>query len=437
MTRSEWIVAAVLALGVAAAAAAPLRVSPDGHKAAAGDVAINARGEIAVLWVDRSPQERSGDVTDRHIALTDLYVAVSRDGGRSFEPPVKINRDSGAVWGQQVSRPRVVAAPNGTWHLTYAANERHPKLGKTALTTHYTRSTDGGRSFEPPRRVSTLTDQDLGGMLHGGFISAAAFGTIAAAPDGGVRLLWIDTRHMTRESTAAAIYSIVSHDDGRSFVPEARMVAEGVCPCCQLTAIATAESDILVGSRRITAGNIRPATVLRVGHDTGTAGERISIGGAPWQIEGCPLKPTVVATQGSRVLAAVHNGAESPPGVVYASSVDGGATFRHHGLVHPDASVSDAPSIAAQPDLALLAWHAKTDGPRRVYYRLLTLDGSPIGTVRELDAEPGAAQSPVVAARPDGRFQIVWQQADRIMTTVLPGRESAVAGSATAARGVR
>jgi hypothetical protein len=419
--RLHWIAVSTLALASLNASAEALRVSPEGHKAAAPDVSINARGEIAVLWVDRSPQDKAGGVTDRHIALTDVYVAVSRDGGSSFEAPVKVNRDAGSVWGQQVSRPRIVGSPNGTWHLTYAANETHPQIGKTALTTHYTRSTDGGRSFEPERRVSTLTDQDLGGMLHGGFISAAAFGTIAAAPDGSVRLLWIDTRHMTRESTAAAMYSVASTDDGRNFSPEANVVGDGVCPCCQLTAAATASSDILVGSRRITAGNIRPATVFRIGHAGGAPGERISIGGAPWQIEGCPLKPTVVAIEGRQVLAAVHNGAESTPGVVYASSDDGGASFRNHGLVHTAASVSDAPSIAAQPNVALLAWHAKTDGPRRVFYRLLALDGSPIGDVRELDAEPGMTQAPVVAARPDGRFQIVWQQGERIMTTVLPG----------------
>lgn len=415
------LVTSVLLVGPMAPAAEPLPVSPEGHKAAAPDVAINARGEIAVLWVDRSPQETAGEVTDRHIAASDLYVAVSRDGGRSFEAPVKINRDGGSVWGQPISRPRIIGSPNGTWHLTYAAQERHPILGKTALTTHYTRSVDGGRRFEPPRRLSTLTDQDLSGMLHGGFVSAAAFGTMTAAPDGSIRVLWIDTRHMTRDSNAAAIYSVVSRDDGRRFAPETPVVDEGVCPCCQLMAVANAASDVLVGSRRITTGNVRPATVLRLDHAGGPPGERVSIGGVPWQIEGCPLKPTVITVQGDHVLAAVHNGAESPPGVIYASSRDGAVTFRSHGLVHPAATVSDAPSLAAQPQVALLAWHAKTEGPRRVFYRLLALDGRPIGAVRELDTEAGAAQSPVVAARPDGRFQIVWQQGERIMTTVLDG----------------
>lgn len=420
MLRLTVILVAVAALASMDAAAQMLRVSPQTHKAIAPDLAINARGEIAVLWVDRSSQDKTGDATDRHIAMNDVYVAISRDGARSFEPPVKVNRDGGTVWGQQVSRPRIVGSPNGSWHVTYAANEPHPALGGIALTMHYTRSADGGHSFEPARRISTLTDQDLGGMLHGGFISAAAFGTIAAAPDGSLRLLWIDTRHMTRESTAATIYSVLSRDDGRSFGPEAVLVDEGVCPCCQLMAVATANSDVLVGSRRITAGNVRPATVLRIGRGSPRAGQRVSIGGAPWQIEGCPLKPTAVAVQGRRVLAAVHNGAESTPGVVYASSADGGATFRNHGLVHPAASVSDAPSIALHSESALLAWHAKTEGARRVFYRLLALDGRPLAEVRELDAEPGAAQYPVVAARPDGRFQIVWQQADRIMTAVLP-----------------
>ena len=42
----------------AAIAAAPMGMSPEGQKAAAPDLAVNARGEMALLWVDRSPQSR-------------------------------------------------------------------------------------------------------------------------------------------------------------------------------------------------------------------------------------------------------------------------------------------------------------------------------------------------------------------------------------------
>jgi hypothetical protein len=149
---------------------------------------------------------------------------------------------------------------------------------------------------------------------------------------------------------------------------------------------------------------------------------RVEIGGAPWRIEGCPLKPTVVAAQDDRVLAAAHNGAEEPAAVLLSRSADGGRSFSSLGPVHPGAAVSDAPSIATNGRVVLLAWHAKLDGPRRVFHRLYDLSGNPLSPVREIAAQPGPAQSPAVAVRPDGDFQIAWQQGTRIWTDVIPGR---------------
>ena len=201
-----WLLAFVL-VGSASvlSVAAPLQVSPSGHKAAAPDISVAKNGDVAILWVDRSPNASAAGNHDRHIAATDVYVAISRAKGDGFAETVKINDVAGAVWGQQVSRPRIVATPNGTWHVSYAVNDLHPTHQKTALTTHYTRSTDGGRSFEAARRLSSLTDQDMSGTIHGGFVSAAAFGTMAAAPDGSVHVLWIDTRHMHHDSVSGSM----------------------------------------------------------------------------------------------------------------------------------------------------------------------------------------------------------------------------------------
>lgn len=406
----------VLTVG-ALVSAAPMVMSPEGQKAAAPDLAVNARGEMALLWVDRSPQEHTGAHHDRHLATTDVYVAVSRDGGQTFGEPVKLNSTAGAVWGQQVSRPRIVGTPNGTWHVSYAANDEHPTLKKTALTTHYTRSLDGGRSFEAPRRLSSLTDQDMSDVIHGGFLSAAAFGTLASAPDGSVHVYWIDTRHMQRESNSGALYGIASHDDGKTFGAERQLIDTGVCPCCQVMAVANSRSEILLGSRQVDADNIRPATVTRLGRDDRAAAQRVSIGGAPWQIAGCPLKPTVMAVHGDHVFAAVHNGGEATPGVIFSVSRDGGRSFEPRGIVHQEAVVSDAPSVATNGKIVLLAWHAKLTGPRRVFYRFFDLEGSARSEIIELDTAPGIAQAPVVATRPDGGFQLAWQQGDRIWTT--------------------
>jgi hypothetical protein len=418
------LIAAAALLGASAAGAVE-PISPAGHVAVAPDLAINAKGEIALLWVDRSPEEKrvqeGGGAHDNHLSYTNLYVAVSRDGGATFGAPTKINQDAGVVWGQTVSRPRIVAAPSGTWHVAYTANEVHPGLNKTALTAHYTRSTDGAASFEAPRRLSTLTDSDMSAVIHGGFVSAAAFGTIAAAPDGSVHVIWIDTRHMKTAEDTGAMYAATSRDDGKTFAPDRQLFASAVCPCCQFMAMADASSNVFVSSRYITGDNIRQGSIARIDAKTGAVGPPISIGGAPWQIAACPLKPTVMALHGNTMFAAVYNGGEAKPGVYVSVSTDGAKSFGPAIAAHPEAMVSDAPSIAVNDRFVMLAWHGKTDGPRRVFYRMYDLKGQLVGDVAALDTGPENAQTPVLATRADGKFQIAWQQKNRVFTTVLPG----------------
>lgn len=412
----------------------PKRVSPMEHQALAADLSVNARGEIGILWVDRSPTLAAAEAIkhsevhaghaghgspqaelDRHIALTDLFFAVSLDGGETFTDPVKVNAETGVVWGQAVSRPRLIGTPDGRWHISYAANETHPALDKTALTTHYTRSLDGGRSFEAPRRLSALTDQDLSAVIHGGFVSAAAFGSVTASADNSITVVWIDTRHMDISSNSASLYVNRSIDGGDTFAGEQQILATGVCPCCQIMAIDGRGDELLIGSRAVDSDNYRAATVMRLG-GAGPTQLRSDIGAAPWQIDGCPLKPTVLARHENKIFTAVHSGGEAQPGVIFSLSRDGGVSFSPQGLVHPDADVSDSPGIATNGRSVIVVWHAKTSGPWRVHYRFFDVQGTPIESVTAVDSVARSDRAPVVVARRDGDYQLAWQQDGRIMT---------------------
>jgi hypothetical protein len=406
-----------------AAGAAALPVSPPAHDAVTPDVAVNARGDIAVLWVDQAPERRAdAPGRDTRLSYVDLYVAVSRDGGASFAAPVKVNRRDGLVRALGVNRPRIVAAPSGTWHVSFAANEIHPALDKPLLSTHYTRSTDGGASFAPSVRLSPLVDADQSGSvhIHGGYMSAAAFGTLAAAADGRVAVLWIDSRHMTPGRDVRALYMAASADSGGSFAAPTMLLPTDVCPCCQMMAAADAAGGIAISLRMVAADGARQASIARLAPGAAALAAPVDTGGARWVIDGCPLKPAAVAVRGETVYTAVYNGAETPPGVYVAVSHDGGRSFGPAAAAHPEATVSDAPALAVNDRFALLAWHGKTDGPRRVFTRMYDRDGRPAGGIAALPTGAENAQTPVVAARPDGRFQIAWQQGGRIHTAVLP-----------------
>jgi hypothetical protein len=430
--------AALISVSIAGPVIADTQLlSPSDQDAVAPDMAVSANGDIAILWADRSPEmtrDTSAETTasqrghdhSNFRTYHDLYIAISQDGGDTFGAPVKVNHELGVVRGQSINRPRVAGSSDGTWHVSYAANDLHPTIGKPVMTQHYTRSTDGGMTFETPRRLSAMTDTDGSEFNHGGFMTTAGFQTIIVKPDGPVSVAWIDTRFRTEEGGDAALYNAVSKDGGASFMPEQQVFETHVCPCCQLTTALDANGEILMGYRDVSPDGFRQSTVVRLDAASGTAGAPVQVGTAPWEIAGCPLKPTVVAASGEKVFAAMYSGGEDEPGVFFSHSVDGGASFSRAEAVHPGALVSDWPAVAVNEDYVLVAWHAKAGGPRRIFYRHYQLDGKPAGGVQFVDSGESNASSPVAVTRADGRFQVAWEQDGLIRTRTLPAAPSEI-----------
>lgn len=431
-----------LTLTVASAtslAADMIAVSAAERHALAPELALAPGGDVAVIWLDREPQkaatpgpvdaatvaapehtpmQHAAGAPDRHTSSMDLWFARSSDG-ITFAAPVRVNPEPGMVWGFAVSKPKMAIARSGTIHVIFPANDIHTASGKTTLGMYYTRSTDAGRSFEAPRHLHQMPDVDQSQFMDGGFTSAHAFGALGVAPDGAVHAVWVDTRTMKSGDTAAAAYSAVSTDDGRSFTAEQVALDSGVCPCCQLTVAFDARSNMYLGSRLVTHDGYRNSSVVRIGAGANKTGKRVQVGGAAWKLEGCPLKPTVIAVDGAQVYATAYNGGEASPGVYFSASDDGGAHFATAMAVHPGATVSDAPAMVIANGLPVIAWHGKTTGGKRVFWRTAVRGGRSFGPVQELPAPPGAAQSAALATRPDGRVQIVWQQGEQIYTTAL------------------
>lgn len=418
--------AAGLCLVASLAAAQPVPVSDAGRRAQAPDVAIARDGSIHVVWLDKgplgSPEKEGKDKAPSghtHQAWADVYYARSRDGGRTFSAPVRVNAADGEVWGFAVSRPQVGVGPKGTVHVFYPANEVSQKTGKPVAVSHYARSTDDGRQFSKPVRVNGEPDQDLSAVVHGGLAQAHVFGTLAIGPEGDVYTFWLDTRIMTADWPVSTVYMAVSRDDGRSFEPERMIFGPGSCPCCQLTSAVGADGTVYLGGRTVSRENQRDATVA-VSHDGGrTFADRVPVSGPRWIFDACPLKPTALAAEGAHLYTAVFNGAEAPAGVYFSHSGDGARSFDPAIKLHPDAGVSDAPNLVATPRALYAFWHARVGEGRRVYLRMSTDHGSTFGPVQELQAPPGTAGYPAAAGLPDGRALLVWQQGERILATVV------------------
>lgn len=405
-----------------------LRISPEGRLAMSPDLAVDDDGRAHILWVDKGadgkappaptdPSEIESGPGVQHHAFDDLYYRqFSAGADPQLSKPVQVNTEPGEVWGFSVSKPQIAVGPDGTSHVLFTGNQ---DLGndKSSVIARYTRSTDGGKSFEPVRTLNSPADNDLSAVMHGGFVAAHAFGTLLAARNGNVGVYWIDTRLMDESDTAGAVFYAISRDGGETFEADQVLFEENVCPCCQLGATEAGDAVFLT-TRQVFDGKYRDATVALSRNAGSSFAAPVRVGEGRWEIEGCPLKRIDVAASGNNVYTASYTMGREPGGVYLSRSTDGGDRYDAPMAVHPDARVADAPSLSADSEGRVwLVWHAKTTGKRRLFLRVSTDGGASWSEPIEIPGPEGTAMIPEVAAMPDGTAYVVWQQSNTVYLT--------------------
>ncbi|HJP38374.1 MAG: sialidase family protein [Gammaproteobacteria bacterium] len=404
------------------------RISDAGRRAVSPEIAVGVDGAINVIWLDkgmtadRPPPKPHKHGEHSHRSWTDLYFTRSEDGGKTWRTPVMINEQPGEIWGFSVSKPRIEVGPGGTLHVFYPANDRSAAIGMDIVSARYRRSTDQGKSFSAPITINSPSGKDRSDVLGEGLAMANSFGTMGVAPDGTIITAWQNVLDMQNSGDGADGIVAVSTDDGVSFSAE-RIVLPGndVCPCCQLT-LAFNDDTIYMGFRKI-FDKWRDSVIAR----STDGGNSFSVGGrldlAPWELQGCPLKPTELGSDGERLYASTYTGGEDPAGLYFTVSGDGGKTFAGKQQVHPAAAYADAPALTVDPQgIVRLVWHAKLGGPHRLFTALSVDQGASLSTPVEIATPEGKSTYPATAVATDGTVYVAWQQANEevFITTLLP-----------------
>ncbi len=416
----RYLLLLILSAAVALGAHAATPVSPSDRLAASPDLALGSDGSLYLLWVDKGPRQAAAAAHGgmNHDAALDVLLARSDDGGKSFAAPVRVNATAGSVWSFPSARPRLTVSAPGTVHVFYTINAKSPANGKPVLAPMYSRSTDRGATFSAGLELVPIPDGDLSSFMHGGFAQAETFGTVIAW-EKSVAVVWIDTRHMKSEADNGALFSALSTDDGASFAPARTISVGDVCPCCQVTAAVSGKS-LLIGERLVQDG-YRDSHVA-ISTDGGqNFGPPLRLGSERWKINGCPLKPTVLATAGDTVYAAAFTGASTPAGIRWAVSGDGGRSFGRFEPLVPEAVVSDAPALVATDSGVTALWHGKAAAgqARAVYSRHSADRGKTWSGVRSLSSAGVEAGYPSAVARQDGAIVAAWLEGDRVVTEVI------------------
>jgi len=411
-----------------------VQVSSEGRRAVSPEIAVGADGAVNLIWLDkgltadRPPPKPRKPGEHSHRSATDLYFSRSEDGGVSWSEPLRVNDIDGEIWGFSVSKPRIAVGPTGTIHVFYPANDFAEEVGKAIVSARYRRSTDNGRSFSAAITINRPVTQDREDLLGEGLAMSNSFGTMGVTPDGTVIAAWQNVATMEDQTAGANGMVAISTDDGASFSRETiALPGNKVCPGCQLT-IESDENTTLMGVRYLYEDG-RDSVVARSDDN----GQSFDLSGrldfAPWDINGCPLKPTELAIDGDAVYAAAYTGGEEPAGLYFTRSDDGGATFAGRQQVHAQAAIADAPALSVDSNGDVrLVWHAKTDGDRRLYTAVSTDGGASLSAPAEVATPAGKSMHPASAVAADGSVFVTWQQEnEEVFVIRLPAPRSELA----------
>ena len=359
---------------------------------------IAADGEfVAIAWSASLPG-----------GATDIFLAVSRDGGQTFGSPVRVNDTDGDARVNGEQPPRVVIQRGDPPAITVVWTTK----GANGTRLVSARSENGGRSFARTANVP-------GGEAPGnrGWEAIVAAGRRAF-------VVWLDHRELApQDGSMAAMHHQHSggKPDGVAMAQKSKLyvaaldgstppnaVTGGVCYCCKTAIAAAGDGSIHVAWRHVYPGNIRDIafTSSRDGGRTFAPPARVSED--KWELEGCPDDgPAMAIDPRDRIHIVWPTLVKTPSGedtiaLFHSTSTDGRRFSARERI--PTEGMPHHPQIAAAADGSLaLAWDETIGGKRRAIAARATFDanGRP-RFERRVISEGEAAIYPVIAVTPAG-----------------------------------
>jgi hypothetical protein len=347
--------AAILSCGEAAA---ETTLAVTGRANSNASIAASGRF-VAVAWSASLPS-----------GVTDIYAAVSRDDGRTFGAPVRVNDVDGDARVSGEQPPRVVLAPraSGDPAVTIVWTSK----GDRGTRLLFARSGDGGRTFD---RAADVPGSEAAG--NRGWEAAAA------APDGRILTVWLDHRGLADQSAMEAMHHQTGKPDGVAMAQRSKLfvssldgavpaqaVTGGVCYCCK-TALAVADGRVYAAWRHVYPGNIRDIAFAESRDQGRSFAAPVRVSQDHWELEGCPDDGPAIAVAGGQVHVVwptlVQNGPGGEPGIaLFHAATRDGRTFTARQPL-PIQGMAHHPQIVAIHDGALmLAWDEQVDGGRRI-----------------------------------------------------------------------
>jgi hypothetical protein len=343
---------------------------------------------------------------------TDLYLAISNDGGATFSPPRRVNDIDGDAGATNEQPPRVVfSGSSAARTLTVIWSKRDPGPQQTRRDViRMSRSTDGGRTFAP----ATFAHNPQ-------FSGARGWESLAAGSDGTAHAVWLDGRDAARKMAETAAHSGTAHKgqppqdiyhatiaaNGR--ISE-RVIATGVCFCCKTAVAVDAGGAVYAAWRHIFPGSMRDIAFAKSTDGGRSFDPLVRVSEDKWELNGCPEDGPTLAVDQAGVIhiawATVVNDGEPQKALFYANSRDGRTFSPRARLPVTAGSTPGHPQLTLGPDGgAAIVWDEVVAGMRRVSFARVSRAG--VFASPQILSGDESASNPVIV-RAQGNVLVAW-----------------------------
>jgi hypothetical protein len=359
------------------AATTPVRVSAENADAAEPSIAPALDGTIFIAWVEHR-QDKEADVMLGHL---------DRDG-RTIGPPVRVNPKAGEATAWRGDPPTVAVGADGSvyvgWTARFAGEQGHGN------DLYLSASRDEGKTFEPPVKVNDDGKRVVHAM-HSLAVGRDQRVYVAwldernvVMPSAGKGEMKMDHMEANRE-----VFFAASADGGRTFSPNRRL-AKDACPCCKTALAVGADDRVYTSWRQVLPGEFRHIALASSNDGGKTFSEPVIVSDDRWMTASCPVSGPALSASAFGNLRVVWytEGEKGSPGLYWAESRDGGKTFSESRPLAAGQSRGNPRVLMLGTSGTTVVWESDETGSARVMSAPLAEDApaSPLVASGELPA---------------------------------------------------
>jgi Cu/Ag efflux protein CusF len=336
---------------------------------------------------------------------TNVYAAVSEDGGTQFQPPVRVNDVTGEAHVYGEDPPRVAMGPAPSPNAPPEIVVTWPSDRAKHLGLRSAHSVDGGRTFLPSISIGDVA-----------IAGERGFQSVALGQDHVVRAAWLDQRrdpgtphHANAGEDWDPMHLMYASASGGNLWNAETRLATNVCGCCKTAILTGADGAVYVAFRNIYPGNLRDIAFAASRDGGRTFAPPVRISEDHWSLNGCPDDGPTMQIDSTGTIHIIWPTLVQRPepaiGLFHVSTRDG-VTFTAREAIPTAGTPKPAhPQLIADGSGTLtLVWDEAEGATHRAWLRRLTPLSSGDVQAGELHVLSGdlPAVYPVVAATAGG-----------------------------------